>query len=115
MPRTTATATPTEQPSYVLGAGDGAELLLPDGLSAVPEPVQTLNDEAVRLRDVALLARGRPRPRRGRRARSTRRPTVQRRQPVSHCRSGGQPPRPRRRSNWRSGGTRRHGRTRVIR
>ena len=53
MPRTTTPAPPRR---YVLGAGGGTELLLPDGLSAVPDPVRELNDEAVRLHAAAELA-----------------------------------------------------------
>jgi hypothetical protein len=57
---TTKTATTTPEPEvyprYVLGANDGDRILLPDGLSCVPDKVQQLNAEAVRLRAAALLA-----------------------------------------------------------
>lgn len=49
-------ATPEAPPRYVLGAGGAVEILLPDGLSCVPDRVRELNDEAVRAHDAAVLA-----------------------------------------------------------
>ncbi len=53
MPRTTTTEAP---PRFVLGM-DASGILLPDGLSCVPDRVQELSDQAVKAHDAAILAR----------------------------------------------------------